>query len=120
MMKFRARWVAVAAGACGTVAVGGCQTDYELHRAPPATQAEAGSTHVFGVAYPWRVFADALQPTFPITPELALQASPPTTASFASRTVEGLRAQLAVGLPRSTTSETQTRSTDAAGVQTVT
>ena len=63
----------------------GCQQFFELKelaRSDPKTQAEAGSTHAFGVAYPWRTFVDAIQPTFPITPELALASSLPTTASF--------------------------------------
>jgi hypothetical protein len=96
----------------------GCQQLYELeelNRPDPETQAEAGSTHAFGVAYPWRAFVDALQPTFPMTPELALSSSLPTTASFAARTVEAFQAQLGVGLPRSTFSETETRKVDAEG-----
>jgi hypothetical protein len=114
---------ALAATAALALLATGCQQFYqweEWNRPGPVTQAEAGSTHVFGVAYPWRTFVDALQPTFPMTPELALNSAIPTTASFASRTVEAFRGQLGIGLPRSTTSETQTRATDAAGVQTMT
>lgn len=117
------RAVRLAAMTSVAVLVASCQQLYELeelNRAPPATQAEAGSTHVFGVAYPWRTFADALQPTFPMTPELALASSLPTTAGFSSRTVEAFRAQIAAGLPRTTVTESQTRATDAAGVETVT
>lgn len=111
------------AAAALTLLATGCQYFYELEeftRPDPVTQAEAGSTHVFGVAYPWRTFVDALQPTFPMTPDLALASAIPTTASFTARTVEAFRGQLGIGLPRSTTTETQTSATDAAGVQSAT
>ncbi|MGA1860972.1 hypothetical protein VH569_33735 [Azospirillum sp. 11R-A] len=105
----RGRLLGMVGAACLSV-LAGC-ADTSLFRPHTANSlSEAGSFHlaVLSVA-PWNKFSDKLQPKFELKEADALNKVLPTVQSVEEKLLDALLANLKLGLPTSTFSETTTR-----------